>query len=360
MKILVRYVLSKFLKPFLAAFSALCILIFVSQLFDRLDRFLNEGVGVFHILGFLITSLPFQAMQMMPIACLLGTLFVVGNLSQTREYSAGLAGGIPPERFLSGLFWAGLGLSILVFVANETFVPPTTHYARTVFREKIRRLGEWRPQVINDFFAAGLDGRLWSIKSFDSLNGRMERVIVDTYENSLMKSQIDAKSATWTTESWLFNEGVIRTFRPDGISIQNIEQFKERSIGFREKPSDFIVTEPEPEEMTYKQLKKHIRRLSALGVSVRHLEVELMMKLAFPFACLVVTFLGVPLALKAQGSKAMGIAAAGLMTLFYLGFIQFGKALAQRHIPPWMGAWLGNIVFMAIALFLWARMKRTA
>lgn len=360
MKILVRYILGKFLKPFLAAFAALCILIFVSQLFDRLDRFLNDGVGIFHILGFLITSLPFQAIQMMPVACLLGTLFVVGNLSQTREYSAGLAGGIPPERFLSGLFWAGLGLSLLVFVANETFVPPTTHYARTVFREKIRRLGEWRPQVINDFFAAGVDGRLWSIKAFDAHNGTMDRVIVDTYENGLMKSQVDAKRAEWTSDSWNFFNGVIRTFRPDGISIQSIDRFKQRHIGFREKPADFSVTEPEPEEMTYKQLKKHIRRLAVLGVSVRQLEVELMMKLAFPFTCLVVSFLGVPLALKAQGSRAMGIAAAGLITLFYLGFIQFGKALAQRHVPPWLGAWLGNLVFMLIALYLWKRMKRTA
>jgi lipopolysaccharide export LptBFGC system permease protein LptF len=251
-------------------------------------------------------------------------------------------------------------ISLLAIVANETIVPPTTRYSRTVFQQKIRRLGEWRPEVIEDFFAAGKDGRLWSAKTFSQDKGEMGRVIVDTYENGLMKYQIDAKKADWSDSGWTFVEGTVRQFHSDGVSIGEFSPFTERKFDFNEKPSDFALTEPEPEEMTYKQLKRHIRRLGSLGVSVRHLEVELMMKLAFPFACLVVTFLGVPLALKAHGSRAMGIAAAGVLTLAYMGFIQFGKALAQRHLAPWLGAWLGNVAFSLIGLYLWIRMKRTA
>jgi lipopolysaccharide export system permease protein len=85
-----------------------------------------------------------------------------------------------------------------------------------------------------------------------------------------------------------------------------------------------------------------------------------MMKLAFPFACFVVTFLGIPLALQGKGSPAIGIAAGLVLTLFYLGFMQFGKAMAQRLIPPWAGAWLGNFVFLCIGLYLWWRMRRSA
>jgi len=112
--------------------------------------------------------------------------------------------------------------------------------------------------------------------------------------------------------------------------------------------------------MNFSMLKRHISRLNALGLPVRALEVELMMKLAFPFACLVVICLGIPLALRSKGSKALGIAEGGVLTLFYLGFVQFGKALAQRLIPPWTGAWLGNILFLSLAIFLWLRLRRTA
>ena len=107
MSILNRYILGKFIKPFLASLASLCILLFVSQLFDRLDRFLQEGVSIRHVLGFLVTSLPIQALQVLPVACLLATLFVVGTLSRTREYVAGLAGGLAPEKLIGGLFWAG-------------------------------------------------------------------------------------------------------------------------------------------------------------------------------------------------------------------------------------------------------------
>jgi len=360
MTILNIYILKKFIKPFIASFAALCILIFVSQLFDRLDRFMNEGVTLSHVIGFLITSLPYQALQMLPVACLLGTLFVVGNLSRSREYIAGLAGGIPPEKFLSGLFMAGIAISFFALVANETVIPPITRYARTVYNEKIKRLGEWRPRLVNNLYVAGADGRIWSAKTFDENTGKMNRVVVDTFNNGLLGPQIDALSAQWSEGHWIFTNGVQRHFHSDGISIQSTKPFDELSFDFREKPSDFVITEPEPEEMTFKNLKRHIERLSSLGIPVRQLQVELMMKLSFPFTCLVVIILGVPLALRSRGSRAFGIAMGGLLSLFYMGFIQFGKALAQRFLAPWAGAWLGNIVFLSLALYLWMKMRKTA
>jgi lipopolysaccharide export system permease protein len=360
MSILNKYILKKFVKPFAASFAALCILLFVSQLFDRLDRFLAEGVEFTQVLGFLVTSLPFQALQVLPVACLLGTLFVVGNLARTREYIAGLAGGLGPEKFLTGLFLAGFGISVVALVANETVIPPATHYSRSVFRENIRRLGEWREAVFTDLFVAGSDGRIWAAKFFSASQGKMDRVIVDTYDGTRMSEQIDALEAVWTPEGWTFRNGVKRAFTPDGVSIADVKPFDELKTVFQERPADLAINEPQPEEMTFSALKRHIRRLDSLGIPIRSLQVELMMKLAFPFSCFVVTFLGVPLALRGKGSAAIGIAAGAALTLIYLGFMQFGKALAQRTLPPWAGAWLGNVVFLTVGAFLWARMRRTA
>lgn len=360
MSILNRYILKKFMRPFIASFAALCILLFVSQLFDRLDRFLQEGVDIGHVLGFLITSLPFQALQVLPVACLLATLFVVGNLARTREYVAGLAGGLAPEKLVGGLFWAGLALSAIGLIANETVVPPATHYSRTVYRENIRRLGEWRQAVFTDLFVAGADGRVWAAKFFSASDGVMDRVIVDTYDGVRMAEQVDALSARWTPEGWVFGNGVRRVFSADGLSIASVEPFTVLQTAYRERPGDLATNEPQPEEMTFQALKRHIRRLDSLGVPVRALEVELMMKLAFPFSCFVVIFLGVPLALKGKGSKGIGIAAGAALTLLYLGFMQFGKALAQRMLPPWAGAWIGNFIFLVIGGLLWVRMRRAA
>ncbi len=360
MSILNRYILQKFIRPFLASFAALCCLIFVSQIFDRLDRFLAEGVSLRHVIGFLVTSMPFQALQILPVACLLATLFVVGNLSRTREYIAGLAGGLPPEKFLGGLFLAGFGISCLALLANETVIPPATSYARGVFREKIRHLGEWQPMVFNNLIVSGSDGRIWTASSMDQGTNKMQRVVVDSFSNGVLGDQVDALSAEWTPNGWTFRNGVVRHYNPNSTGIESSTEFQEQTFAFSEKPNDFVLQEPQPEEMTFKKLKRHIKRLAARGVPVRSLEVELMMKLAFPFACFVVTFLGIPLALQGKGSPAIGIAAGLVLTLIYLGFMQFGKALAQRLIPPWAGAWLGNFVFIGVGFYLWWRMRRAA
>ena len=360
MSILNKYVLRKFMSPFMASFAALCLIIFVSQIFERLDRFLSDGVSLIHILGYLITSVPCQALQILPVACLLGTLFVVGNLSRTREYIAGLAGGLPPEKFLSGLFLAGLIISLLALLANETFIPRATRYSSVVFREKIRRIGDWQPTLFKDLVVAGAEGRLWTIASLDQSTGKATRVVVDTYSNDQFGPQIDAESAEWTKEGWKFFKGSYRSYQPDGVTLKENRYFNEEVFIFPEQPKDFFLQEPTPEEMTFKSLKRQINQMEALGVPVRPLEVELMMKLSLPFACFVVIFLGIPLALQGKGSHALGIAAGGILTLIYMGFTQFGKALAQRLIAPWAGAWLGNFVFLLIGLFLWWRMRRSA
>ena len=360
MTILTRYILKKFLGPFFAIFTLLCIILFVSNILERLDRFLAEGISVSHVIGYLVTSMPFQALQILPIATFMATLFVVGNLARTKEYIAGLAGGIAPEKFLSGLLLSGLLISFLALLANETIIPPVTKYSRTVFREKIRRLGQWRQTAFTDVFVTGKDGRIWSAKLLNQDTGRMDRVLIDTYQSGKLGLQIDAMAGQWTSEGWVFYNGFLRTFRTDGLSIDTWRKFDEVQMPFPERPEDLVAEEPQPEQMNYKTLKRHIERLSSLGVNVRNLKVELMMKLAFPFSCFVVTILGIPLAMKGRGNIGGGIAIALVLTMAYMIFIEFGKALAQRLLPPLLGAWLGNIVFFVVGSLLWLRMRRTA
>jgi lipopolysaccharide export system permease protein len=360
MSILNRYILKKFLLPFFASFAALCLLVFVSQVFDRLDQFLSDGVKLSQVIGYLLTSLPYQALSILPVACLLGTLFVVGTLVRTKEYIAGLAGGIPPEKFLGGVLVAGFVISLSAFILNETVIPPTTRHARVVYQEKIRRLGDFRQHVFHFLTVAGAQGRMWNITMFDQEKGEMKRVVVDTLSGGRLGMQIDAKRAQLAPDGWMFYDGELRTYKSNGVDVGTLEPFKEKLFYFEEKPTDFVIQDPEPEEMNFHGLKDHIERLAALGVPVRKLQVELMMKIAFPFSCFIVTFLGVPLGMSGKGNRAMGVAVAGALTLFYLGFVQFGKALAIRVLPPVVGAWFGNIIFLAIAVLLWRRLRRTA
>jgi lipopolysaccharide export system permease protein len=362
LNLLNRYILRKFLTPFLASFAALCVLLLVSQIFDRLDRFLSSGVGWKHVVGYLLSSMPLQAVQVLPVACLLGTLFVVGTLARTREYIAGLAGGLPPEKFLGGIFLAGFLISLVSLAANETFVPMATRYSQRVYQQKIKKIGDWTDPVKRNLVIPGAEGRVWTTTALNLQESFMSRVIVDTYAHGRLDQQIDAQGAVWNPPSaWTFQKGVIRTFDPGSLAVDKFEAFDQRQFAFSEKPDDLVTPQdPDSDEMNYKQLKRHLRRLEALGVPARKLEVELMMKTALPFTCFVVTFLGVPLAMSGKGSRAMGIAAGGALTLIYLGFIQFGKALGQHIIPPLAGAWMGNVVFMAVAIGLWWRMRRSA
>src|SRR5581483_4208870 len=144
---------------------------------------------------------------------------------RNKEYVAGLAGGLAPEKFLKGLLVAGFVISLTALLANETFIPPATHYARGIFRDKIRHLGSMTTTVYSDLTVAGSDGRLWSITTLHTDSGVVGRVWVDTYSNGRVTFQIDASSGQWKSNGWVFYNGVVRTFSDNSLEIAGIEPF---------------------------------------------------------------------------------------------------------------------------------------
>ena len=82
-------------------------------------------------------------------------------------------------------------------------------------------------------------------------------------------------------------------------------------------------------------------------------------RLAMPWACFVVTLFGVPMGTRTlrQGIITGLMLAIGMLLVFYL-LSQVGLYLGkQKHIAPWIGAWLSNIVFLAVGTVMSYKMR---
>ena len=102
--ILSRYVFRQFIPPFLAGFSGICTLILVTQVFERMAKFIEGKATLGAVLGYLATMMPLQGLEALPVAVLMAILFVLGSLQRSNELVAMMSGGIPPERCL-GIFF---------------------------------------------------------------------------------------------------------------------------------------------------------------------------------------------------------------------------------------------------------------
>lgn len=90
--------------------------------------------------------------------------------------------------------------------------------------------------------------------------------------------------------------------------------------------------------------------------------VEIQKKFSLAAACIVLAFVGAPIALRFPGGGVglvIGISF-GIFALYYIGLIG-GESLANKgRLSPFLAMWAANIIFFAIGLVLYARMGHEA
>jgi lipopolysaccharide export system permease protein len=121
-----------------------------------------------------------------------------------------------------------------------------------------------------------------------------------------------------------------------------------------ESIDDFRVIALEPEETSYAMLRRQIRSLRSKGVDASESLVDLHLKVATPFAAVVMVLLAVPLATR--GTRATSLPAAIALGFgigaSYFFVVAFARALGQTGtLPPQLAAWTANGVFALVAAY---------
>ncbi|MGQ0644373.1 MAG: LptF/LptG family permease [Elusimicrobiota bacterium] len=353
-----RYFLKEFLKPLLFSLGALVILILVAELLEHLDKFIAGKAGVAVVAQYLLCLLPMRFTEILPVAVLLATLFSLGGLSRRQEITAAMSGGLHPWTCVRPLLACGFLLSLLSWGLSEGVIPAANQRAKALWKMDIRRFASLRQTRFDRLTVAGRDG-FYAIGLLDVDEGRMENVAVDIFAKGRPASQIQAKQAVWREGAWIFEDGVERIYGAGGLDLTEQRPFEKLTPALAETPESLVPQEPDAEEMSYEEFRRHIRRLRALGVPVKRQEVELQMKLAFPWTSFIVLLLGIPFAFQKAGGKVRAVGTALAVAFFYFGLMQVGRALGQKPwFPPVAGAWLANGIFLAVGGWLFLRMRK--
>ncbi len=361
-----KYVLKEFLAPLVFSFSALAVLMLVSELMERLDKFIAAKAGFGVVLQYLLSTLPVRAIEILPVAALLAALFSLGNLSRRQEITAAMSGGITPWTMVKPILFCGLVLSLFSWILSEGVVPWASQKAENLWNIQIRRLTSPRQTKFNNLAVAGEKNTFYSIGMLDTDEQLMENIVIDKMDANGLMYQIQAKSAKWENSILVFRNGIERFYKNNGLTIASQKAFTKREGPLNDfrgencvQPEDLVPREPDAECMNYKNYNRHLRRLRTLGISTRKQEVELHLKLAFPFTSFIVLLLGIPFAFQKTGGKVKAIGFALGTAFFYFGLMQIGRALGQKPwCPPILGAWFSNLVFICIGTVLFYRMTK--
>ncbi len=369
MSTLSRYLLREFFKPLVFTILVFIGLYIISQLVDEMRTFVNHHPPLSLIILYYFYRIPYFLVQILPLACLLASLFALGQLARNNELIAMRSCGIGFYRVAFPILAAALLMVGMVMVFNEVVIPYTNPRAHHIKRVNIEHKADQSFRSRRDGVTRSASGRrILHIKHLDAWAGHMLGVILlELGPGQTIKRRLDAPRGRWCEGQWIFENGVMRRFNSKGM-VTEFNKFESLSLPFKEAPRDFIREEKDSDQllaMTLKELRYRINLLKETGSDPRKEEVNFHLKLSFPFANFILTLLGVSLPfIFPTGKRAMIWVAIGfVLTLltgfFYIGFIAVGSSFGKNGtLPPLLSVWIANIIFGFLGVYLMRKAQR--
>lgn len=312
----------------------------LQDVLDNLDGFLQAGAGMGVILRYFWAKLPLILSQILPAVYLLALIVQIGLLVRHRELLALQAGGISFISLVRIFCVYGLFLCLLQLILAQGIAVFGQREMDRIWREEvIKDVGP--VEVRNVWFLNGL--YVVSLDRVDPKQGRGEGVHVyeyaqdNTLQRIILAETFDVRENGWELRNALVYEiAAFRTLQEESLFLGITQDLKVFAV---------LQTEFEPAALSLWQLSRIISYLEGVGSNVERLRTAWHMKWAYAFSLFVMTLIA--LALATMFDKMYINITVGLAIVFgYHVLFVFGVSLGEQgFLPPFIGAWLGNIVF---------------
>ncbi len=358
MKIIDRYMVKGFLGPFLWCLLLFIVMTVIIDIFSFIDDIVKFRIPISSIMAFYVYYTPTIFIQVTPMAVLLSTIFFLSNLNKHNEITAMKSSGISLWRILAPILVLSLLISASVFIVNDMILPVSAKVSNIIRREELEKEKKKNQdtKIIRNVAVYGTGNRIVFARNYDIDRKTLEDIIMHEHDaRSALRSKITAQSGVWTGRDWKFYKVIMFRIDNAGRILAEPEFYEEKIIPLKEKPSDFANREWKADYMSYKELKSYINNFKGSGARIiKGLMVDLDYKMSFPLISVIIILIGAPFALiTTRGGVLIGIGMSIAIGLLYYAFIAISLAFGKAGmLPPFMAAWLGNIVFLFLGIYL--------
>jgi len=357
-----RYLARQFASIFLICLAALFGIWLLLDLNDNFGDFKGSKDKLTSVLLFYGHRLPAILLVLLPYTLLLALIQGLGKLSKSNEITAMIQSGTGVARVSAPLIFAGLWCSVLLLALNYQWAP----HAEGSRKEMIAR-ANGRPiyEARNVLYRDTDSHRLWLVGAFPEnyiKGGYLENVEVTTLRpDTTLKTRMSSPHAWWDRETrqWTFENPLVATFS-EGES----PAFKQMDTPlimrtWKETPSQIIKPGLSVEHLGIPELSTWLasplatQAVSNLPSYLTHWHY----RWALPFTCLVTVILAAPLSIHfVRRGNGSGIFLAVVLGVLMLFSSSVSLALGEAAIiPPALAAWLPNIAFTLLGLWLYHR-----
>lgn len=354
LKRLDRYIIKLFLGTFLGAISLILAVSVIFDINEKIDKFLNPDCSLYEIIfHYYANFVPYYANMFAPLFVFISVIFFTTKLAQNSEITAILASGVSFKRLMRPYLISAMVIAVATLLLNSFIIPPSNRVRNDFYTKYIK---DKTMQYASTIQLELSSGEYLYMRYFSSDNNIGYDFSVDKFSKGTLKSRITAASAKYLDSyNWELNDYRITRYNAKqdtttfGTQLDTIIAIK---------PSDFLVAAIDAENLTTPQLISQIGKQQARGASnVKFFEVELHKRIANIFAAFILTVIGVSLsARKYRGGMGFSLAIGIALSFTYILFMTVTAAFAvSGDMPAWLAAQLPNILYSAIAIFLYSR-----
>ena len=361
------------------------VLLLGNVLREILALLVNRQANLWTVVQAIGLLIPFVLVFALPMGMLTATLLVFGRFSADNELTAIRASGVSLVALITPILLLSFALSGVCAVVNMQIAPQCrVAYKKLIARVGLARIEAFLPEktFIKDFpgciiYIAKVQGTNLN----DILFYKLDKEGSIDYHIRASEGNLQVNRADRTVTMHLFDTWSIG--RMDGSSNQPANYVYGAE-------SEFVVTnrltelaeKPKLNEMTFPQLQEEMQELEqrvhaagpiqkAPNERMRQLmneldlqreemllpiKVQIHRQVAFSFACIGFTLVGIPLGIRGHRRETtFGIAVALILVLIYYSFFILGQAMETRsEWFPHIILWAPNFLFQAIgAVLLW-------
>ncbi len=350
MKRLDRYLISELIVPFLVGTLAVVLMFQANLLIAQMKYLQLQHVPATAILQVILYKTPFFLNMTLPVGTSLAASLAISRLARETELTAMRSAGVSIRRVVLPIALFGALVGIGNYYLVEKVVPPAEKRAGKTLRE----LGILSASP--EFQANAVIYLKRGAASFGSVSRGPDKSI---YLSDILLierprpgevSFITAPQGEYRDGMWTFRDPYV--FQLKGIDLLAAKPQEDMVINERIVISD-LFSAPMPEEQTAAQLRQAIEDGKKLGRNTRMQEVSYHVRYSVPVSCMVFAIVAPVFAIAfARSGGFVGVLLSIVLVFaYYNAFVISTEVLGRTGVlPPWLSAWLPNLIFAALGL----------
>ncbi len=354
LQILDIYIIKKFLGTFFYSIALIISIAIIFDISENLDDFISKDVpGSAIVFDYYLNFIPHFANLFSGLFTFIAVIYFTSKLAGTSEIIAMLSSGVSFNRLTRPYIISASVIALFSFLLGAYIIPPANKkrvdFRNTYINSTSNRLEtNIHRQIAPDTYIY--------MKSYNNSNNVGYRFTLETFKEGVLTSKLSANYIRWNEENekWTINNYVIRDI--NGIN-ETITSGSKIDTTLNMVPEDYNVYRDQVETMTVPELNKSIKSMKQRGVNSTEYEIQKHNRIASPFSAFILTIIGVSLASKkVKGGLGLHLGIGTLISFSYIMFMQITTVFADSGtIPPVIACWLPNIIFGALAAYLYKR-----